>query len=431
MRDFASLDKTLYSLNLRHFSKSVAKIGKERNAPKRNQRIFAKNIFIKHLPYAGCPDANRNSYICVSYKDLYKKDDTRLSPSSKTKLTMNYSLCSLIILLIFSCKPKQQISYIQLSNANRIVLLDSIAASEVIIIDEKEKFFSKITPLEMSIQMKVTEPLTDRLKILADYKVFLQNDVEDFSEEEQEYVEDVLREAYDLCNQVDTDIFPPQIRLIKTKGQHYGNSVYYTREDVIVIPENELQDRNRSGFLQVMLHEIFHIYSRYNDKKRYEMYELIGFEPLDVRPILPQVLQNRIIINPDGIDINYKMKLKTENGDSIEVMPIIVSARDAYSAEFPAFFDYVKFDLYELKYNQNNSYTVLTDEEGFSTLDLRELPDFFDQIEDNTQYIIHPDEILADNFAIVILAAKKGGKFEGYSEEGTVLLEELKEILQR
>ena len=336
-----------------------------------------------------------------------------------------------ISLTIFSCKPKQQLNTVKLSDQNEIILLDSVAASGAIIVDKADGFFGKIMPLEMSIQMKQEAVSEDRMEVLQEYKDFLQTDVEDFSKEENAYIRDIMKEAFQLCNSVNSDIFPKKMRLIKTKGKHYGNSVYYTREDMIIIPQNELDARNKSSFLRVMLHEIFHIYSRYNPEKRHELYALVGFKPLTARPVLPTALQKRLLFNPDGINFNYSMDLKTQEDEMIKVMPIIVSAKDAFSKSNSAFFDYVKFDLYEIEYNQNNSYNVLTDERGFSTLDLRELPDFFNQIKDNTQYIIHPDEILADNFMYVMLAQKEDGKFSGYSDEGTVLLEDIRGILER
>ena len=334
-------------------------------------------------------------------------------------------------LAIFSCKPKQQITKLTLSDQNEIIFLDSIAASTAIIVDKSDGFFDKIMPLEMSIQMKKENVSNDRTEVLQEYRDYLQTDVEDFTKEETDFVNDIMKEAFQLCNSIKLDIFPKKMRLIKTKGKHYGNSVYYTRENMIVIPENELRAGNKNSFLRVMLHEVFHIYSRYNPEKRHELYALVGFKPIEARAVLPTNLQNRLLFNPDGINFNYTMDLKNGNDEMIKVMPIIVSSEDAFSKSNSAFFDYVKFDLYQVEYNQNNSFSVLTDKRGFSTLNLADLPDFFNQIKDNTQYIIHPDEILADNFMYVMLAQQKEGKFAGYSDEGTVLLEKIRKILGR
>lgn len=334
-----------------------------------------------------------------------------------------------LLLLITSCKTKQEAAKVDLSPKHKIVFLDSVAASRAIIQDEAEGFFEKIRPLEMQIQMESTRGYDDRTTLLADYKSFLQQDVADFTDGEKAYVSEVMQEAFAMMQKVNPALFPEQIRLVKTKANHYGQSVYYTREDMIVIPYDVLARPVRSMFLHVMLHEISHIYTRYNKEKRLALYELIGFTPLGVRPILPEPLQRRLLFNPDGVNFNYYMELTTPDGREIKAMPLLVSAYNEFSSTRAAFFDYIKFDMYELQYEANNSYTVVTDEEGFSTLSLDNLPDFFRQIKDNTGYIIHPDEIIADNFTYVIEAAQKDYDFKKYSKEGQILLEQIRMVL--
>jgi len=67
--------------------------------------------------------------------------------------------------------------------------------------------------------------------------------------------------------------------------------------------------------------------------------------------------------------------------------------------------------------------------DGESSLSIEHNADFFKKIKDNTQYIIHPDEIMADNFMMAVIA-NKDETYEGFSEEGTALLKEVIEILK-
>ena len=53
---------------------------------------------------------------------------------------------------------------------------------------------------------------------------------------------------------------------------------------------------------------------------------------------------------------------------------------------------------------------------------------FFDQIKFNTQYIIHPDEILADNFMILAMHKKYPDRYS-LDEQGLALLEQIKNTL--
>ena len=46
---------------------------------------------------------------------------------------------------------------------------------------------------------------------------------------------------------------------------------------------------------------------------------------------------------------------------------------------------------------------MITEKDGTSTLKIEETQNFFEQIEENTNYIIHPDEVLADNFIFLTM----------------------------
>lgn len=348
---------------------------------------------------------------------------------------MRYIILLLIPFSIWACKTQQNASILKLSSQHEVLFLDSTAASVAINVDERDHFFENIQELEMAIQMKT--PLaklregenSSRYTSLEKYKKFLAQDVESFTKKEILFVNEVMNEAFALCNGVSETIFPERIRLIKTKANHYGESVYYTREDIIVIPHDALKARDKESFLKVMLHEISHIYSRYNDQKREDLYALIGFYPLEKRLLMEDKLRERVLHNPDGIDFNFYIELGQSETEKIKAIPIIVASKNDYETSTPAFFGYLKFDMYEIKENPTNTYSAISDENGFSTIQLNQYPDFFTQIKDNTNYIIHPDEIIADNFMFVILAEKKEGKFEGYSPAGTQLLEDIKTIL--
>ncbi len=188
---------------------------------------------------------------------------------------------SLFLSLAFGCKVnKPVVSVLQLSEKHTILFLDSISASKAIIEDDAEDFFGKIRPLDMAIQMQQRLPeKPDREKLLAEYRLFLQRDVESFTEAEETLLRAAMEQAYQDCQKVNPRLFPDTIRLIKAKGRHYGPSVYYTRENCIVIPENELTEGREGPVARVLIHEVFHILSRYNAPLRQALYQMIGFRP--------------------------------------------------------------------------------------------------------------------------------------------------------
>ena len=63
-----------------------------------------------------------------------------------------------------------------------------------------------------------------------------------------------------------------------------------------------------------------------------------------------------------------------------------------------------------------------------STLDTEGINDMFQQ-NYNTQYIIHPDEIIADNFSILMLSEKKPDILTLYTEGGRTLIQKMRAVL--
>lgn len=351
---------------------------------------------------------------------------------------MRFFIYIFIIAALFSCKAKQTLKdvkatdLIQLSTNQRVVFLDSTTAARIILKDDVDHFFEKITIVDMSIQTKTTyEKDANRKAVLKAYKNFLQEDMSYFTDTEKEFVRKVFQEAYELCSQINKNIFPQEIRLIKTDGKHYGNSVYYTRENCIIIPQDVLDRPNYDAFLDVMLHEVFHIYSRYNEEKREELYALIGFEDIgDTKDLqMSPALAQRILLNPDGIDFAQKIDLQIKKDQTISAIPIVASNQDKFTPYQPSFFNYLDFQLYEVQKLDDGKYNVITRPDGTSTLNLVDLPDFFRQIRDNTQYIIHPDEVLADNFQIMIISKKRPGILDKLSGRGKALIELVEDVI--
>lgn len=346
---------------------------------------------------------------------------------------MKKFLYLLPFLFLWACKSQPKtIPPIQLSQNHKVLFLDSLTASKAIIQDEKEFFFNQVNTLDMSIQMgKNYEANISRDEILEDYKTFLKKDVLDFTKEETKFINAVFKEAYELCNKVSPNIFPPEIKLIKTHGKHYGKGAYYTRENCIIIPKDELILKNHNRFMETMFHEISHIYTRYDTDKRTELYGLIGFKPLGNRSnlVIKEALNNRILLNPDGINFAYNIDLQDPNGGSYSAVPIISASETSFVEDKPEFFQYLNFSLFKI--NIRHSVSVLSDAEGKTTINMDNIPDFFEQITDNTGYIIHPDEIIADNFMYIMMRGKENGLNQNFSEKGLELLKNIKAILIR
>lgn len=342
-------------------------------------------------------------------------------------------------LLLLCCKTKQVSQQeaplsLTLENNEKILFLDSTQAAAAIVVDQTEDFFEHINILDMSIQMRKNyPPSATREKVVEEYKTYLQKDVESFNKEEISFMEIAMKRLYIACKKLNHDIFPKEIKLIKTKARHYGQSVYYTRDNCIVIPYNELDQRNEQAFFNVMAHELFHIYSRLNPEKRKTLYELIGFKSIGPLGNLKMVdsLKQRVLLNPDGVNYAQAIELKTNEKESFLAIPIILANTFEFNPERPSFFSYLAFDLYEIRPPYSRLIKVVSNNDGSNKKPLNAHPDFHRQIRDNTGYIIHPDEVLADNFIYLINKEESGSFPKDFSKPGTELLTEIEAILRK
>ncbi len=345
------------------------------------------------------------------------------------------ALFSLLLLLtVCSCSAQQApVSVIHFSG-KVVLLLDSAQAAQTIVQDPYDRFFELVNPVEMSIQMK--KPLSgqdDRLKMVADYQAFLRTDVEGFSATESQFVEKIMRDIYTNCEAISPAICPDTLVLIKTKGQHYGDGVYYTRANCIVIPADALRARNRTAFSSTMYHELFHVYSRLNPDKRTALYRLIGFESVGLPNLhLPEPLASRVLYNPDGVDYAQKITLKMDDGRTIYAVPVIYANHQGFTDKQPSFFSYLQFSLFPIEAQEDGHWKLVTKADGLSsTLNVSNLPDFYRQIKDNTGYIIHPDEVLADNFAFLMQSKSNSAVTSRFSPGGKQLLADMEKIIRQ
>ena len=154
---------------------------------------------------------------------------------------------------------------------------------------------------------------------------------------------------------------------------------------------------------RLFYHELFHIISRNNTQLRDELYALIGFHPCGVVS-LPDDLMPRRISNPDAPVVEHCIRV-TENDMPHWVAPVLFSRIPEYDPKVGGtFFRYLEMRLMAI--DRDTAKPILRDDKPVM-FQPRELEGFFEQIGNNTSYILHPEETLANNF--VFLITKKQG----------------------
>jgi len=340
-------------------------------------------------------------------------------------------LLALILVSTIGCKSnKKEVDKKEISSADTALEFLSKKEAEAKITEDKtDGFFDFLSIADMSIQMKKADMPASGGESKELYQAMLKNEMLEFESEEKAFMQEVFISAKSAIDKMNPKLYPEKIELLKSKTNHFGPSVYYTREEAIILPENIFEVPSVSTQMPIMLHEIFHILSRYNDDFRDKMYALIGFEKYEEDLVLPKYVQDRLLTNPDGARRDYAIHLKNEKGEVQRALPLILTKKVRYDESMPSFFDYLNFDLFPLIKISENQVTLGLNQKGESSLSLEHNADFFKLIKDNTQYIIHPDEILADNFMMAIIAYRDND-YSGFSEEGKKLLMDVIDILK-
>ncbi|MEQ8785706.1 MAG: hypothetical protein RIC55_05385 [Pirellulaceae bacterium] len=201
------------------------------------------------------------------------------------------------------------------------------------------------------------------------------------------------------------DIFPAEVLLIHTTGRGEGDAAY-TRGNAVILPTRKLR-QSAAGLERLLIHELFHILSRHDPALRKRLYDIVGFELCEAIP-LPGELIDRKITNPDAPRIDSVIRLSF-NGQAAVCAPVLIASSEQYEPGAErGFFKYLQFRLMEVQPHEGGFAPKRNDGEPVLR-EPQDADDFFEQIGRNTRYIIHPDEILADNFVHLV---KKSGNLD-------------------
>ncbi|MBW3595685.1 MAG: hypothetical protein KY475_00255 [Planctomycetes bacterium] len=235
-----------------------------------------------------------------------------------------------------------------------------------------------------------------------DLRRFAARQVVPWSESE---IEEIAPLIASLREQLDDfpPLFPETVLLIKTTGKEEGGAAY-CRQNAIVLPGSMLR-RPAESLKRLLAHELFHVLSRHNPELRDRLYAVVGFRPAGSIE-LPASLADRKITNPDAPGIEHFVELRTDRG-VIAATPILFASVDEYDPAIGgSFFGVMQFRLMQLRRDGEKWRPARDAHDEPILLDPRETPAYLDAVGRNTDYIIHPEEVLADNFAHLLLGAE-------------------------
>lgn len=277
------------------------------------------------------------------------------------------------------------------------------------VLGKRDEFIERLSPFDRAARAKSSQPVSE-----ADFLKVVVANVLEFSADEKKTVETALASLGPKIEKLGLK-WPAEILIVKTTGKEEGNAPY-TRGNTIVLPAGKLAPG--APLERTLCHELFHILSRHDPELRDQLYAVIGFQRCqEVR--LPK--SRMWITNPDAPKNEHFIVLKRGSTD-VAAVPVLLAEPSAYDASKGGeFFAYLKFKF--LVVEKDGPQRVRFDEQNPSFVDPAEVTNFFEQIGRNTQYIIHPEEILADNFVLLV-----NGVMEAKSPE---ILAKLRAVLEK
>ena len=275
------------------------------------------------------------------------------------------------------------------ATSDSIAFLNKVDAATVL--TQEDDFVGGISQFDMASRMKRADSPSK-----AEYLAFVASQTLDWSEQERIAVEQAYGKILPKLKQLNVAL-PKPIQFIKTSGLEEGGAAY-TRGQAIILQQKQLS--NADGLPGLVAHEILHIFSRFNPEVKQKLYQAIGFYPVG-EIAFPSDLLKQKITNPDAPINNFAIQVSYQ-GNMVWAVPILYSAEPQYSLEKGGeFFDYLEFNFVIVGDSEQAS-TNIYDPDNAQIVKVSELKGFFKQIGRNTNYIIHPEEIIAENFSFLM-----------------------------
>lgn len=278
-----------------------------------------------------------------------------------------------------------------LTRSTEIVVAD--VPQGIALLSEHDDYLGTMTPLDRRIRLGGREP-SDEAALVAR----IAGEVRALTPGEVEIVRDVVAQIARELLALGLDLpLPSVIGLVKTTGREEVDPPFglaYTRGTTIVLDEAAFRDAE-----ELLPHELFHVLTRNAPALRDALYEVIGYHRVPEIE-LPSELEHRRLTNPDSPFPEHVIRVRAEGAD-VDVFNLLV-ARGPYRGGH--LFEYLVPVLVAL----DDQCRVVVDANGNARLfEIEEVDGYYDQIGRNTSYVMQPEEVLADDFVLVLRGERR------------------------
>lgn len=266
-------------------------------------------------------------------------------------------------------------------------------AEAQMLITDIDNFTNKLNSLDINLRLGKEDGRKSELLRLA------MNETLNWSDEDKKKITAAFKSLQAKIDKQKLKIkYPHEIVLVKTSMKEEMNVTAYTRKNWIALGEDFINKATKDNLEYLLAHEMFHLLTRNDKNFKKSVYSVIGFEVTDRELFFPIDIVERKISNPDIEQYDSYAEF-TIDGTKQKCSMIIYSDK-AYTTG--GLGDYLNVGLIPL---DENLIPLRTDGKTI-IYGIDKAEDFYDKVGRNTKYTINPEEILADNFAYLLIQKK-------------------------
>ncbi|MBX9654717.1 hypothetical protein K2Y11_13960 [bacterium] len=283
----------------------------------------------------------------------------------------------------------------------RIHFLDRVNGAAAVTSERNDPFFRELSTIDL--EARLGQPLDGvrRTEAVARLKKLFESSVVDWTQPEVDAVTQACREVLARSKARAPGFVPSDWKFVKTSGEEEGGAAY-TRGDTIILSASKLAAGLRP-LARLVAHETCHVYGRLHPETRKDLFKRLGFRvvgPVD----LGDAIGPRRLTNPDSPVTDAIIRVKTPEGVEFDAAMVLYSSQPRFNPQLGrGVFPYLKFGLVPVAENGGGEYRVAGSGASLPQVYAPEaVAGFFEQVGRNTRYILGPDEILAENLAILL-----------------------------
>ena len=183
------------------------------------------------------------------------------------------------------------------------------------------------------------------------------------------------------------------------EGYTHGTQIYLYDGLFSDAPEDFADGQLPDSFRTMLAHELFHCLTRCNPDFRAEMYKIIQFSVAEKDYELPPSVWEYYIANPD-VEHHNAWATFVIDGQEIDCFTAFVTTKHFEKAG-EEFFDFAT--------------TALVPVDGTDVYYFIDQVSNFDEVfGTNTDYVVDPEECMADNFSFAVVYGMDGPEHKGY-----------------